>query len=937
MTATLQPGSTVSHYRIVSRIGAGGMGEVYLAQDETLGRSVALKIIPPERAGSEERVRRFVQEARSASALNHPNIVTIHEIGRAEVSSPGAPPGAGGVAPGAEGGAVPGPGPKALPQSIHYIAMELVTGHTLVRLIHDEKTDLRTLLSYLAQAADGLARAHASGIVHRDIKPENIMVTKDGYAKILDFGLVKLVERREAPSGASDLPTATAQISGEGILVGTVSYMSPEQIQGRAVDHRADIFAFGSVLYEATTRRRAFSADTDVETMHRILKDDPAPIEELNPEAPAILRRLIRRCLAKNPDKRLQSMKDLAIELNEIVEEFDSLSASESSGSGPVAAPVAARRLPKMAWAGMAAALVVIAVVVGIATRGLWTGDRGGAAGPAQQMQITRLTTDGATMRAVLSPDGRYLARIVREREGFGIRVMQIATGSDVPVLPPTPPQLRELSFSPDGEYIYFTRTDTNLIYCDLRVIPTLGGTPRRVLFDVDSPVGFTPDGKRFAFVRGAPQNQETSVMIADADGGNSRKLVAVKYPEGLSGVPPVWSPDGRRFATVVMGGQRGFACEIVTAETEGGAFRPLGEPWNWIGSSSVFQVGNSLAWLPDGRGLVLAGARGASDTRGQIWLVAWPSGEATRLTNDLSDYGSVSLSADGRSLVSVQYSTIGGIWAVPVDDPTQARPLTAAGGPEDSPADVTPGANGTLLYVQSDARGSRIMSLPQSGGTARVLYSCPFQIMKPRQALQEGSIAFTAIRDGRTMRVWRMDADGGNATEITGGSSEWFQDISPDGRWIWYYNPFVDDLWRMPARGGPATLVDSTVTYWGSRVSPDGRLIATPHLVVQGGLAVQQVVVSPAEGGAVIWRRAWPGPLEGEWTSDGRGFSYALPAASLWNVWQQSMDGGPPKQVTAFDSQRIYSHCWSADGRTLFVVRGDQRSDAVMIRGWRR
>jgi eukaryotic-like serine/threonine-protein kinase len=224
MSAALQPGSSVSHYRIVSRIGAGGMGEVYLARDETLGRSVALKIIPPERAGSEERVRRFIQEAKSASALNHPNIITIHEIGRAEVSSEGAVP-----------------DPDAPPQSIHFIAMELISGDTLGHLIHDAKTDLRTLLGYLAQAADGLARAHASGIVHRDIKPENIMVTKDGYAKVLDFGLVKLVERREVPPTASGLPTATEQMSGEGMLVGTVSYMSPEQVQGRAVDHRADI------------------------------------------------------------------------------------------------------------------------------------------------------------------------------------------------------------------------------------------------------------------------------------------------------------------------------------------------------------------------------------------------------------------------------------------------------------------------------------------------------------------------------------------------------------------------------------------------------------------------------------------------------------------------------------------------------------------------
>jgi len=308
---TLKPGDEISRYRVVGPLGAGGMGEVYLAQDQSLERNVALKVLPPELVRSEERVRRFVLEAKSASSLNHPNIVTIYEIGHADVSSSG------------ETGS----------SAVHFISMELVTGKTLSALIHEEKTDLRTLLGWLAQCADGLAKAHAAGIVHRDLKPGNIMVSADGFAKVLDFGLAKLTEKRATDPELTSAATVAADATGAGVVLGTTGYMSPEQVQGKPVDPRSDIFSFGAILYEATTGRRPFAAESSVETMHRILNDKPPPVEELNPKAPAELRRLIRRCLAKNPEQRLQSMKDLALELREIVEEFDTLSASTGSGT----------------------------------------------------------------------------------------------------------------------------------------------------------------------------------------------------------------------------------------------------------------------------------------------------------------------------------------------------------------------------------------------------------------------------------------------------------------------------------------------------------------------------------------------------------------------------------------------------------------------------
>src|SRR5262245_29276639 len=331
MTGTLNPGGRISRYRIIGPLGAGGMGEVYRARDENLERDVALKILPPQLVRNEERLRRFVLEAKSASSLNHPNIVTVHEIGHDRVQASGDPGRDSDQRATADEAASAA---EIEPPLVHFISMELVAGTTLASKIHHEKADLRTLLGWLAQAADGIAKAHAAGIVHRDLKPGNIMISNDGFAKVLDFGLAKLTEKQSTGGDLTSAPTETSDRTNEGVVLGTAAYMSPEQVQGQPVDARSDVFSFGCILYEAATRRRPFEAETSVETMAKILRETPAPVDQHNPQAPAELRRLVRRCLAKDPRERPDSMRTLAIELREIVEEYDALSASATSGSG---------------------------------------------------------------------------------------------------------------------------------------------------------------------------------------------------------------------------------------------------------------------------------------------------------------------------------------------------------------------------------------------------------------------------------------------------------------------------------------------------------------------------------------------------------------------------------------------------------------------------
>src|SRR5437870_3223123 len=289
---TISSGTKLGRYEIRSKLGEGGMGEVYLAQDTKLDRKVALKILPVEVASHRDRMERFVREAKAAAALNHPNIAHIYEIGESD--------------------------------GVNFIAMEFVDGQTLRECIHDGQTDLRKLLRHLQHVAEGLAKAHAAGIVHRDLKPENIMVTRDGHAKILDFGLAKLIERpQSATSGETPSDVATAilqQHSTPGVVLGTVGYMSPEQAQGKTkeIDYLSDIFSFGCVLYEAVTGHKAFEGKDAIDTLNKIIREPVVPISDFRPDTPSHLQRIVRRCLAKDPEDRYQTIKDVAIELREL-------------------------------------------------------------------------------------------------------------------------------------------------------------------------------------------------------------------------------------------------------------------------------------------------------------------------------------------------------------------------------------------------------------------------------------------------------------------------------------------------------------------------------------------------------------------------------------------------------------------------------------------
>jgi Tol biopolymer transport system component len=940
---TLRPEDEISHYRVVGPLGAGGMGEVYLAKDRTLERSVALKVLPPELTRSEERVRRFVLEAKSASSLSHPNIVTIYEIGQDSVRAAGEPHS----------------GP------IHFISMELVSGKTLSTLIHDDRTDLRTLLGYLAQAADGLAKAHAAGIVHRDLKPGNIMVSSDGFAKVLDFGLAKLTETNLPSAETSNAPTRVADATGEGMVVGTAGYMSPEQVQGRAVDHRSDIFSFGCLLYEATARKRPFAAETGVETMHKILHDKPAALEELNPQAPAELRRLVRRCLAKSPEQRLQSMKDLALELREIVDEYEALSASASSGTmaSAVAAPVPRRWTAPGLWIG-----VGVVAVAGLAL-GWWGIQRGRAPRqPFQNMRASVHTSRGDVIEGALSPDGRFLAYVAGRPGSWTLRVRQVATGSDVEILPVSELQIRSPSFSPDGNYLFYSAmSPTRQNYLALFQVPSLGGASRERIFDVDSRVSFSPDGKTLVFWRRFVREGKSDLMLFDLDSDQERILATVPDQEAFQGAP-AWSPDGRRIAAALLRPAPDLQTTIALFDPATGRRQDM--------VKLPMTILNSVAWLRDRSGIVASGQDLRVAVSNQVFLFEPSGGRSSRVTNDFNEYSSVSTSVADETIAAVRGTHVTNVWYADASGGA-ARRLTSAANPETSPFTATALDSASVLFSWPRDRHIQLAVVPIAGGEPRFLTSGEAHSINQRTAA--GVIVFDRL-DASGVHVWTARPDGGSPRKLTSGAGEQIAALSRDGRHVivsHYDSPrrlsilstadgrvvqdrveavgllgFSPDsrtvlfasvenderglnytMWRaVPVEGGPPTVTfrlpdDAMGPAWG----PDGRSV-TFRSRTDPSWNVHRFAFGASRPVQVT--RFTRGRVTGtDWSRDGRKLAVRLQEGESVNLWVTDADGGRPVQVTRFASERAFGFNWMPDGRGLAVIAGTDASDMVLIR----
>ena len=638
----LSPGTQVGSYEIVSLLGAGGMGEVYRARDPRLKREVALKVLPDVAAADADRRERFTREALAVAALNHPHIVTIHSVEDA-------------------GTAV-------------FLTMELVEGRSLAEALPATGLPIERVLTIGIAVADATSAAHQKGITHRDLKPGNIMLGEGeqaGRIKVLDFGLAKVVDAQRGAAGASMLPTEapahTAPITAEGRILGTVAYMSPEQAEGRAIDGRSDLFSLGVVLYEMATGQRPFAGDTQLSILSSILKDTPKSVTDINPAIPPELGRIIRRALAKDPERRYQTAKDLRNDLEDLKASLGSSESPLSPATSNVAASVTSPSEPSASPIPSSDTQVVVGLVkrhsraFGVAAAVLLLGAAAALYGllgsdaqpvPSQQsfadLQVTQLTTSGNAERPAISPDGRYVAYVQRDGDDSSLWIRQTATTNNVRIVPPERGvALFGATFTPDGTSVDFVR-QANGASWEIWRVPFLGGTPRLLVANVSSPIGWAPDGQRIAFLRTRISPELSSqLFVAGADGGQERdagqprrflavdltdRSLATELPSGLVTRRPAHcarcrGPDGR---TDRVRGQRHRIDTDVTV--------PNGTM-------------DGLSWL-DARSLVLnyPAQLGAPN---QLIRQPYPAGPLSRLTNDPNDYVGISLSGDRRRLVT--------------------------------------------------------------------------------------------------------------------------------------------------------------------------------------------------------------------------------------------------------------------------------------------
>ena len=938
-------GQTIGHYKILSLIGAGGMGEVYLAEDTRLRRKVALKVLPAEVASSQDRMRRFDQEARAAAALNHPNVAHIYEIGEHE--------------------------------GVHFIVMEFVDGLTLREKIHQERTELQKLLRYLQQVAEGLARAHATGIVHRDLKPDNIMITRDEHAKILDFGLAKLVEQRPAssPEGSSEVATAVLpQHSTPGTVMGTVGYMSPEQAQGKTkeIDHRSDIFSFGCILFEAATRRKAFEGKDTLDSLHNIVHAPTPVIKDLNPLAPDDLQRIVRRCLAKDPDKRYQSIKEVAIELEELHQELkgelldsvpQSASGAQSTTSGQTrmhetmttgqqsAASSEIERSRPTSSAhiilnelgrhkrGLAIALISSLLVIG----GLvfvWRRFAGQeAVGPPGTMKITRLTSGGRVNNGVItggtsiSPDGKFVVFALNQAGRSSLWMRQVLTGSNLQIVAPAEGGSGGTTISRDSEFVYYSWSDKNNPRPALFQVPVFGGTPRKVLADVDSPITFSPDGRRFAFVR-APEGQtESSLILANSDGSGERTLVTRKGNDLFFSSGPSWSPDGKVIACAAGTLKGGLSSTVVEVSVESGAEKPLTSQ-KWLLPL------HRVVWLGDGTGLILtADIQGTTGT--QIWFISYPEGKARRITNDLSGYGqgSLGLTADNSTIVTALVDESMQIWTAALSDPASS-PSQISYGKIDGVYGLDWMPDGKIAYVTQEGDNPQIWIMNADGTGSRQLTADTYPKSSPTVSPDGNYVFFTSFQNG-TPHIWRINADGSNLKQITSGdSANYLPTCSADGQWITFMSTRSgkDCLWKVSVDGGePVQLTDKPASR--AFFSPDGKQIACGYFV-EGAKPPWKVAIVPFAGGPPVklldippsvnlWAGLW-------WTSDASAFTYVNVQNGVGNLWRQPVDGSEPVQITKFSSQGISNFAISRDGKRIALSRGYYTVDVVLIKDFK-
>jgi eukaryotic-like serine/threonine-protein kinase len=920
-------GQTIAHYRIIRKLGGGGMGVVYQAEDTKLGRLVALKFLPLGTAQDSSALARFLREARAASALNHPGICTIYAIEEHEDQT--------------------------------FIAMELLDGEGLDRALAVGSLPVNRTIEFGIQMADALDAAHKKGIVHRDIKPANIFITERGTTKLLDFGLAKLLKDVD-DTGGETIGDTTNMLTSPGMAVGTISYMSPEQARGEELDGRSDLFSLGTVLYQMLTGKQAFPGSTSAVVFDKILHHPPVAPVTLNPAVPPEFDRILNKALEKDKDYRYQVAAEMRSDLKRLQRESDSgrtpavsgggsaqRTASAASGTGAVATDsgggvALATRTPSAPMPAATAArpgssalvqaarsnklgtgvgILIALILVAAAGFGVYSLVVNTEHIPFDHFSIENLTNNGHVALATISPDGKYLLDVHDENGLQSLWLRHIQSGSNTQVVTPAATRYSSLMFSPDAGYIYFVRRDEaehtiSILYS----APVLGGTPRELVKDVDSPISFSSDGKKFVYLRERHDTPNFDLLIANVD-GTPDHAVFTNQVLLTDSAAPVWLPDGKTIVIPVsqpnansLGGLATF--DVATAKRADVAL-------------NTDRIYYEPVWLPGGNGFIVSAAsREMGLLQRQLGFVSFPKGEWRALTTDTNTYLHPSVSADGKMVAATASKSIFSMGIAPTTKPDELKPVQLMS--QLNPWQWNWMPDGKLIIPQGgelklvDPAGGESVLLSDKQGAPNQSAPCGTKYIVFRKFSAAGSPA---------LNLWRADASGANPMQLTSGNNDQHPTCSPDGKWVYYVSiPENLALKRVSIDGGTPQMVNSEPSS-GYDLSRDGKFVAQldvrelDHKLVLNVFDIEGKKLSYHD---IDMRASEPISF----SPDGKSIVYTVRENGTDNLWEQALSGGSSyKQLTHFTSERIARFEFSVDGSQIAIERAHTESDAVLLK----
>ncbi len=868
-------GALLGHYRIETSIGRGGMGEVYLATDTRLNRKVALKKLPDQFIGDPAFVRRFRIEAQAAAGLNHPNVATIYSV----EESDGKP----------------------------FITMEYVDGKTLEDLTPAGGLDLGVFLDWFIQLSGALRHAHEKGVTHRDIKPGNIMIAADGVPKILDFGLAQISAGAVSPSGT------TANITEPGQVIGTPSYMSPEQAEGKEVDGRSDIFSFGVVMYEALTGVRPFSGSSHAELVSNLLKSDPPMVSDLRPGVPLLVVRLIARCLAKRRRERPQNMQEVRTILSEAKAVMNAGVTSNSLGQRLYREASS----PSMLWQGGAVLAVILASFSG------WYFFPLDSASPLnfENMTIRRLSQTQNVVFAHISRDGRSVAyNTIEANENRSLWIRRIEDRNALQLIEPQPVQFwGGLTMSDDGNNVFYITAERSARHGTLYRVSSLGGPPRKLVETVNDLGSLSPDGKRMLYIR---YSEPVTLLSANVEDGSDERIVTAGAPGDILR-DPHYSPDGL------------FIYFIKLERSDGVEFWSL-RRLSVDGSEEVTIVPNQreriseIAFWDDPNALLLNAADPESSLS-QLYYVSLPDGGRTRITNDLNSYFGVSVDATGSNVVAAQRYDEKRVWVGETSNLAGMKPVSAETNAYLT-ADWTP--DGRLVHDAVDNNRPHIWICDEDGDNPQQLTPNSSDDFQPVVSMDGRFIIFTSTRDGFN-QIWRMNIDGSNQVllaRVDGLTSA--ARLAPDRSSV-IFHWFRDGrrtLGRVPIEGGETVEMPLFGdAHWA--ISPDGSMVA--YSAWDEAANRVKVIIEPI-GSERPNRTLDIAPTYIlKWTADSRGLVYRERQAGdnpEATVMEWLLTAAEPIILFSTEPEYVIDFTYSRDGKKAAAVRGRLITDAVLL-----